>query len=204
VVRCALIYRRQLRTLTSLCRYWEFVILARKLAIVAVSVGLRNTSSYQLAMMLLVLFAAFAVHVKNNPYFSHGDRPNVLREHEEKVATDPLHKSLEADIRLLQKQNTRKGARTARRFFDAGSVSKDPIDYAFLVALDYNTVETVLLGSAVLVCLSGLMFSSSRFIGPLAGYYSNEYDGLAYTVVALIVLTVVSAMCAGEYIQPPF
>lgn len=64
--------------------YWEFVILARKLAIVssegetegsrvrvlcgdrftaflviAVAVGLRGTSSYQLAMMLLVLFAAF-------------------------------------------------------------------------------------------------------------------------------------------------
>ena len=35
-----------------------------------------------------------------------------------------------------------------------------------------------MLGSAVLVCLSGLMFSSSRFTGPEAGYYAAEYNGL--------------------------
>lgn len=43
--------------------YWEFVILARKLGIVAVAVGLSNTTSYQLAMMLLVLFIAFVLQV---------------------------------------------------------------------------------------------------------------------------------------------
>jgi hypothetical protein len=178
-------------------RYWEFVILARKLAIVSVSVGLRNSSSYQLAMMLLVLFAAFSVHVKNNPYFSHADRPNVLREHQEKIATDPLHASLEADIRLLAKQNSRRNVRKARQFFDVNSVSKDPVDYALLVALDYNTVETVLLGSAILVCLSGLMFSSSRFTGLLAGYYTAEYDGLAYTTIILICFTLVCVSIAA-------
>lgn len=41
--------------------YWEFVILLRKLAIVSIAVGLRGSASYQLAMMLLVLFAAFAL-----------------------------------------------------------------------------------------------------------------------------------------------
>jgi hypothetical protein len=177
-----------------LFRYWEFVILARKLAIVSVSVGLRNSSSYQLAMMLLVLFAAFSVHVKNNPYFSHADRPNVLREHEEKVATDPLHASLETDIRILAKQNSRRGGHKPRRFFDVASVKQEPVDYAVLVALDYNTVEAVLLGSAILVCLSGLMFSSSRFTGLLAGYYTAEYDGLAWTTIILICFTLV---CAG-------
>ena len=43
--------------------YWEFAILARKLAIVSIAVGLRGSASYQLAMMLLVLFAAFAAQV---------------------------------------------------------------------------------------------------------------------------------------------
>ena len=40
--------------------YWEFAILGRKLAIVSIAVGLRGSTSYQLAMMLLVLFVAFA------------------------------------------------------------------------------------------------------------------------------------------------
>jgi hypothetical protein len=152
-------------------------------------------------MMLLVLFAAFAVHVKNNPYFSHSDRSKVLREHEEKIATDPLHASLETDIRILQKQNSRKGARSARRFFDAASVSKDPIDYAFLVALDYNFVEAVMLGSAIIVCLSGLMFSSSRFSGSLASFYVKEYDGLAYATIALIVITLVRLLRVLERLR---
>jgi hypothetical protein len=39
-------------------------VLARKLGIVAVAVGLANTNAYQLAMMLLVLFAAFVVQVR--------------------------------------------------------------------------------------------------------------------------------------------
>jgi hypothetical protein len=43
--------------------YWEFVILARKLGIVSIAVGLRGSASYQLAMMLLVLFGAFAAQV---------------------------------------------------------------------------------------------------------------------------------------------
>ena len=43
--------------------YWEFAVLARKLGIVAVAVGLANTNAYQLAMMLLVLFVAFVVQV---------------------------------------------------------------------------------------------------------------------------------------------
>lgn len=44
--------------------YWEFAILARKLCIVAVTVGFSNTPSYQLAVMLLVLFAAFAAQAR--------------------------------------------------------------------------------------------------------------------------------------------
>jgi hypothetical protein len=43
--------------------YWEFSVLARKLGIVAVAVGLANTNAYQLAMLLLVLFIAFVAQV---------------------------------------------------------------------------------------------------------------------------------------------
>jgi hypothetical protein len=50
-----------------LFRYWEFVILTRKLAIVSIAVGLRGSASYQLAMMLLVLFGAFSAQVSAAP-----------------------------------------------------------------------------------------------------------------------------------------
>jgi hypothetical protein len=151
--------------------YWEFVILARKLGIVAVSVGLRNSASYQLAMMLLVLFAAFSLQVKHNPYFSHGDRPIIISEHEQKVLEgDPAHVHIADDIRAMAKLNSRKGTRV-QRFFDTRTLARSPVDAAVLALLDYNTVESVLLGSGILVCLAGLMFSSSRFTTATASFY---------------------------------
>ena len=122
--------------------YWEFVILARKLGIVAVAVGLSNTTSYQLAMMLLVLFIAFVLQVKHNPYLSHTDRPKVVAEHEAKVALlDPLHRAIEADMVALAKQNTRANRRV-RGFVDVKVLSgRSKADYNLLVALDYNTVR---------------------------------------------------------------
>lgn len=101
----------------------------------------------------------------------------------------------------LAKQNTRSNRRV-RGFFDVKVMAgRSKADYNLLVALDYNTVrgkvrgarplsspatlaclllqvEATMLGSAILVCLAGLMFSSSRFTGPLAGFYTNEYSGL--------------------------
>ena len=38
-----------------------------------------------------------------------------------------------------------------------------------------------MLGSAILVCLAGLMFSSDRFAGAKLAYYANEYNGLVST-----------------------
>lgn len=62
-------------------------------------------------------------------------------------------------------------ALSLQRFFDTRAVSKSPIDSAVLSLLDYNTVEATMIASAILVCLSGLMFTSSRFTGALEGYY---------------------------------
>ena len=120
--------------------YWEFVILLRKLAIVSIAVGLRGSPTYQLSMMILVLFGAFAAQVKHNPYFSHADRPLIVAEHEAKRLTDPLHIMIEEDMRAVARSNVRKGTRV-QRFFDPSSLRKGSnMDAALLIALDYNTV----------------------------------------------------------------
>lgn len=122
--------------------YWEFVILARKLGIVAVAVGLSNTTAYQLAMMLLVLFIAFVLQVKHNPYLSHTDKPKVVAEHELKCdQLDPLHRTIAADMASMAKRNSRK-VKQVRGFFDVKVMTgRSKADYAMLVALDYNTVR---------------------------------------------------------------
>lgn len=111
-------------------------------AVVAVAVGLSNTSSYQLAVLLFVLFAAFAAQVKHNPYISHAYRELVVAEHDAKCATDPLHKAIEADIAAVRAKNTRKGVRSTN-FFDPRKITKggSAVDAAILAALDYNSVS---------------------------------------------------------------
>ena len=82
----------------------------------------------------------FSFQVKHNPYFSHGDRGIVIAEHDEKCRTDPLHKTIEADINALKAKNTRTGIRSTK-FFDSRSIAKSStVDAVILAALDYNTV----------------------------------------------------------------
>jgi hypothetical protein len=89
--------------------------------------------------------------VKNNPYFSHGDRALVIAEHEAKCLTDPLHKTIEADIAATRAKNTRTGVRISR-FFDPRTVAKaSVVDKAILVALDYNSVRGVVLMSILVL-----------------------------------------------------
>ena len=61
--------------------YWEFVILLRKLAIVSIAVGLRGSASYQLAMMLLVLFAAFVLQASPNAKVVRGQCRRIVFPH---------------------------------------------------------------------------------------------------------------------------
>jgi hypothetical protein len=53
---------------------------------------------------------------------------------------------------------------------------------------DYNTVETVLLGSAILVCLSGIMFENERFEERADLEYQK--DIITYIVIAVVFFSV--------------
>ena len=54
---------------------------------------------------------------------------------------------------------------------------------------DYNTAEAVLLASALLICLSGVCFDSSRFsdVNMQRATVRADYDALAYAVSILLI-----------------
>ena len=56
-----------------------------------------------------------------------------------------------------------------------GLVAPNPI---FFLLAELLQIEAVMLASAIIVCLAGLMFSSERFSGAFASFYATEYDGL--------------------------
>jgi hypothetical protein len=173
--------------------YWEMIIVGRKFLIAFTSLMFRSTPDYQLAMALVVLFAAYVLHIRGQPYMTHADRPRILEEHLNKaMAGDPLHATIEADMRAVDKRNARGGASGAARSLE--SVAKGnghAVDAAVFALFNYNTVEAVLLASAILVNLAGIMFNSARFGGDLAQYYEKEYQSLTGAVLALIGVTVI-------------
>lgn len=114
---------------------------------------------------LVATNATFPLQVKNNPYMSHGDRELVVAEHDAKSTSDPLHRSIEADLKTMRAKNSREGVRTTK-FFDPRQVCdecdaralfsthgrlhaapqvarKSPVDAAILAILDYNSVSGV-------------------------------------------------------------
>jgi len=181
--------------------YWLLVIFARKLGISVAALMFRTTPSYQLAVALLVLFAAYVLQTKHQPFMSRRDRSQALAEHRAKVLHDMVHARIESEIQGAARKNFRKVRRvpalldpSAGGSAAAGGGRKSDAGRAGALAVvrlaDYNAAEATMLAVAVCVCLSGLMFASDRFSASRIDLYRAEYDGLAYVVVALVALAI--------------
>jgi hypothetical protein len=126
----------------------------------------RQVGSYQLAMCLLVLFVAFVLQTQHLPYLTHQNRGAVIDDHLAKaLAGDKLHAHIESEMRAVEKRNTRK--RQKQNLFDAIVASKDKDASATLILFifDANTVESILLASAIAVNIAGVLLDSQRFAG---------------------------------------
>jgi len=154
--------------------YWIVLIIARKAGIVVAGLMFRSNPGFQLSLILLVLFSAYVMQVKHQPYMSTAQRREVILDHQEKAKNGhALHVALAARIReaVLEAAGVRKVIRTK-----AYSLGNDSFgerkkrekerkerhkkrEYFW----DYNTVEQVLLSCGIFVCLAGVMFESDRF-----------------------------------------
>ena len=153
--------------------YWILYILLRKAGIAFAGLMFRTQPGFQMAVMLLILFVAFVLQVKHQPYMSTAQRELVLAEHKQKVKegvalhkniNDKVKRFLDGDsnsIRGKKKKNLHlhsiQHAASSRNVKNTDAGTKR--QYFF----DYNTVEQVLLACAILVCLTGVMFESDRF-----------------------------------------
>jgi hypothetical protein len=151
----------------------------------------RQVGAYQLAMCLLVLFVAFVLQTQHNPYITHENKQGVIDEHLAKaLAGDKLHATIESDMRATEKKNTRK--RQKQNLFEnlVSGKGKDTSTMVVLFIFDANTVESILLASAAMVNLAGVMLDSKRFAGDNLAVNRAEYTGIALGTVVLISLTI--------------
>ena len=172
--------------------HWIIVILWRKFMIVLIGGLLRNNASFQLAIMMLVLFTCYILHMKNRPYMSTVERLHVIEEHKAAVNDGVLTQvTIAAHIKQATDDRTTRMERKHKRGGRGGSSLNSAIQFAQRDGRDekpesyffnYNTMEAILLSCAILVCLCGVMFVSGELQRK-----GNEVP----QVVATVFLTVV-------------
>jgi len=169
--------------------YWISVIISRKFLIAITALLFRSTPGYQLAMIVLVLFASYSVHIRSSPFMSRPEHRAITLAHEKKVEeSDPFHLQLDAALQpLLQKAQRADRSEFRQATFRAEQKRGAALDDSQLMT-NYNTVETVLLVSAILVALSGIMFNSKKMV---------EMDtSPAKDALTMLVLTIILASIA--------
>ena len=167
-----------------------FIILARKALLAVTSLMFRSNPSFQLAAALLVSFYGYVLQVAYRPYLCTGEKQVVLEEHKRKATEGSrLHSKIDISLRNVTKVVAQKGATTKTKlgWVDPGSRPEETAVLSGIAGflVNYNTVEAFLLGCAVLVNLSGLMFQSGQFAEG-----ATQGDRLVVTICVIFILVI--------------
>jgi hypothetical protein len=168
--------------------YWISVIISRKFFIAITALLFRSTPGYQLAMIVLVLFASYSFHIHHHPFMSRPEHRAMTLSHEKRVeSNDRLHLLLDAGLQpLLQKALRAERSEFRQVSYKAEKSRGKQVDDSQIMT-NYNTVESVLLISAILVALSGIMFNSQKMVEMDS---SPAKDSLTMLVLCIILSSV--------------
>lgn len=164
--------------------YWTVVVLCRKFMIALTSLMFNRNPAFQLAMALLTLFICYSLQVRCTPYMSMSERSQVLQEHQRRVqAGVRQNMALEATLNSVRR-GWKKAAGSAHMDKQL-QLARQPVVSFFW---NYNTVESVLLFSAVLVNLAGIMFQSGQLN---TEGYETEKAFVTWVIVLVIVASII-------------
>jgi hypothetical protein len=152
--------------------YWIFFILIRKFCLSVAAIIFRENTVFLLALYLLVLFFCYTLNVNYKPYMSTSEYPDIVEKYQHVLS-----------------MNQRENPNQARRSF-APNIRKlggdEPIFKAKTATIaffnNYNTVESYLLFSAIMVAIAAIMFESDQLS-------TLERDSLAYLVICIVAVS---------------
>lgn len=196
--------------------YWIMLIIARKTAIALTSLLYRKNPSFQFAVALLVMFIAYVLQVKHQPYMSPSqfskeidvfnseanDNPDGLYGRIKEITDKRLHhirkrenrNETAAEFGRVVRQSTYTHAFVKNNStFQSRSPTlserlKPPRVARFNI--NYNSVEAVLLGCSVFVCLAGICFQNADEAGPFA----RERKSLTWVTLFVVLSSIIYFM----------
>ena len=202
---------------------WMTVILMRKFFIAFSSLMFRSSPAFQLSMVLLVLFVSFCAQVLYLPYMGTQtacmEQADLLDERvklgtatEQEVHVQKQVKfSQKMHMELMRKQNAKKyqlqtfwNKQKQMKMRKNGAIDRTRREESRLVVAaravfnDYNTLETVLLGCAILVCLAGIMFESGKFTTSSEAAYQQDVVAIIAILVVVFSLVYYVLVCFAE------
>jgi hypothetical protein len=181
--------------------YWILAILLRKFCIALASLIFTQNQTFQLAAILLVLFIAYTAQAGFTPYMGPGDLDDVLETHRAALRRfDPLNTRLAAAIATVEERGRKRsrsntyatwssGGDNGSRAKSARALLTNVTAAAYRFFTNYNTVESLLLASALLVALAGIMFSTAAT--STSSFYKASRDAVLASVLFLITITCV-------------
>jgi hypothetical protein len=166
---------------------WILAIIVRKFLIAITAVVFAKNSSFQMAACLCIMFLAYSAQMMARPYMNAGEYDEVLRQHQERALTDPLHARVRSQIANIE---TRGRKKARKNLLNADGKINRSAALGLLTSwlFNYNTIEQLMLFAAVIVCLMGIMYQANS--GPTSSYYPGALDG----VTAVVMITVISAI----------
>jgi hypothetical protein len=167
---------------------WILVIILRKFCIAATFILFNRQASFQLAAAFLVLFLSYSAQMRFAPYMTPAEFDKTLREHEAQSFTDPIHARLRSTIGGIAAR-TRKASRKNVLGGPGGAVDAGALLGVLKGWLfNYNTVEQLLLFSAGVVCVMGLMFAAQA---SNPAYYRDSRDATTAVVIGVVAASIV-------------
>lgn len=133
--------------------YWVFLILLRKMALSVSAIIFRENIVFLVSVYILVLFASYTIQVRYNPYMCPADYDDVVTDNAYLVSGfKEIVENSARRVRIRQKK---------ARLGNSGPLI-DSLTPKVSFFNNYNTVESTLLFSAIMICISAIMFESEQ------------------------------------------
>ena len=172
--------------------FWSIVVLLRKFLIAIAGVMFSTNPAFQMAACLLVLFLSYSLQTQCNPLMDPSEYGKVIESHIQSKDTSPIHARIHGMLVSVESRNTRryhKNVLLKNGRIDGAAVIRAAWSWLF----NYNTIETTLLFSGIMVCLLGIMLQSQYVIQTYDASGYNTITGVLMTILGTSVIYIITA-----------